>query len=197
MNEVLQEDSTKSRLLAGTLGVIRERGLAATTSREIAAASGVNLAGITYHFGSKDKLVAEALLSAVREWLQPAIDAFATDADPANRLLNAIERLRRAYASAQDDLQAYFEAVALAERSDDLREGINALVTELRGFLADEIRDMQDSGYLQAWVEPEPMANLIIAAGDGVALHSVLDPGAIDTDALLNQVARLLLAART
>jgi AcrR family transcriptional regulator len=53
------------------LACLRERGVAGTTSREIAAPGGVNLAAITYHFGSKDEFVARALLHAVRKWLSP------------------------------------------------------------------------------------------------------------------------------
>ncbi|MBF6241184.1 TetR family transcriptional regulator [Nocardia otitidiscaviarum] len=52
-------------LLNGAKQAILERGLAKVTARDIAAAAGVSLAAIGYHFGSKDQLVTEALLTAM------------------------------------------------------------------------------------------------------------------------------------
>ncbi|MEV5832501.1 TetR/AcrR family transcriptional regulator [Nocardia sp. NPDC052112] len=52
-------------LLAGARKAIIERGVAKTTARDIAAAAGVSLAAIGYHFGSKDRLITEALAEAL------------------------------------------------------------------------------------------------------------------------------------
>ena len=52
-------------LLAGARKVIIERGAAKATARDIAAAAGVSLAAIGYHFGSKERLITEALTGAV------------------------------------------------------------------------------------------------------------------------------------
>ncbi|QPZ38882.1 TetR/AcrR family transcriptional regulator [Paramicrobacterium chengjingii] len=52
-------------LLAGARRVIAEQGIAKTTARDIATAAGVSLAAIGYHFGSKDRLVTEALVEAL------------------------------------------------------------------------------------------------------------------------------------
>lgn len=48
-------------LLAGARKAVLERGLAKTTARDIAGAAGVSLAAIGYHFGSKDRLITEAI----------------------------------------------------------------------------------------------------------------------------------------
>ncbi len=52
-------------LLAGARQVILERGVAKATARDIAAAAGVSLAAIGYHFGSKDELVTAALMESL------------------------------------------------------------------------------------------------------------------------------------
>ena len=67
-------DQPRQRLIDATRRCIARQGLAATTSRDISAGAEANLAAITYHFGSKDELVAEALLEALRDWLKPALD---------------------------------------------------------------------------------------------------------------------------
>lgn len=54
-------NTTKENILNTTLELITTEGLENVTLRKIAASANVNLALINYHFGSKDKLVNEAL----------------------------------------------------------------------------------------------------------------------------------------
>src|ERR1700712_394065 len=51
---------TKAALLEATLRTLRDRGIAGTSARVIAAEAGVNQALIFYHFGSVDTLVDQA-----------------------------------------------------------------------------------------------------------------------------------------
>ncbi|HEX6596482.1 MAG TPA: TetR family transcriptional regulator, partial [Acidimicrobiales bacterium] len=77
---------TRQRLLDGAATCIRERGVASASSRAITVTAGVNLAAITYHFGSKDDLVAESLLTTIRTALEPALAVLGRDdLDPPSR----------------------------------------------------------------------------------------------------------------
>jgi len=66
-------------LLAGARKAIIERGVAKTTARDIAAAAGVSLAAIGYHFGSKDRLITEALAEALGTDIGDRMDALVHD----------------------------------------------------------------------------------------------------------------------
>lgn len=57
----MDADVTRQRILEAADGLFGELGFDATTTRDIAARSGVNKALIHYHFGTKDELL-EALL---------------------------------------------------------------------------------------------------------------------------------------
>jgi hypothetical protein len=105
--------------------------------------------------------------------------------------------LQEALEQAHEHFPAYLEALATASRNETVRAQIVGLLAELRDALAASIRELRDSGYIAAWVEPEPMASLIVAAGDGFVLHSTLDPEAYDPEPTLQQVIQLLLAATT
>jgi AcrR family transcriptional regulator len=189
--------ATEAKLLQGTLACLRSRGLAATTSRDIAAAAGVNVAAITYHFGSKDELVARALLQAVRAWLEPARQVLARGADdPAVIAVEAIELLRRSFDQARELLPAYFEALLQAPRHAALHQGVEELLGELRALLRNAMQQQQAAGLLPAWVEPDTMAALFVALADGVALHAALSPQSIDHGAIAAQLAQLLLAVQ-
>jgi AcrR family transcriptional regulator len=55
-------------LLAGAKRCLFEKGFARTTARDVATASGVSLAAIGYHFGTKEALLTAALQEAIAEW---------------------------------------------------------------------------------------------------------------------------------
>jgi AcrR family transcriptional regulator len=67
--------ATRQRLLAATARVLGRVGPARTTIRRIAAEAGVNVAAINYHFGSKERLVEEALGASAREAFPTALIA--------------------------------------------------------------------------------------------------------------------------
>jgi AcrR family transcriptional regulator len=196
MNESHQ--GTRDRLLDAALTMVGTAGVAGATSRQIAAAAGTNLQAITYHFGSKDELVAQALVGAVRAWVEPvraALDGLTED--PAGHLVRAVWELQATLADALPRVPAYLEALALVPRSEPFRQQIRGLLAQLRGELAAALGDLQRAGYLADWIEPEPMAALVLAAADGTAIHLALDPDGVDVDAALGQVVPLLLAAST
>jgi AcrR family transcriptional regulator len=199
MNERVQVDSpdTKARLVDGALAVLQKRGLAGATSREIAAASGVNLAGITYHFGSKDRLLAEALITAIRRWLAPALEVLEADTDPVTRMIGAVAALQASFDRARDLLPVYVEALAQTPRNASLRKAVAKLYAELRRFLATQIEELRSIGFLPDWVDPEQMAMLLIATADGLALHAAVEPDAVDHRAVAPQVIQMLLSARS
>jgi AcrR family transcriptional regulator len=193
---VPEASATETKLLDGALDCLRRLGLRGTTSRAIAAAAGVNLGAITYHFGSKDELVARALLSAVKSWMEPALETLRRDMDPAERLLAAVEHLRLSFEGAREMLPVYLEALVAAPRHDTLRTGVEVLLAEVRGFLAAQLDELKAAGYVPAWVDPDSMATLLVSTADGVALHTTLEPDAIDPTAVAAQAVQLLLAAR-
>src|SRR6478736_2182099 len=186
--------STRDRLLAATIESLRSKGMDGLTSREIAGAAQVNLQAITYHFGSKDSLVAAALTELVNQRLDPIVEALETDADPAERLFGALGTIRTTFAVGREDLKAYADAIAASSTNAELARSIGDIHDRLRGYLGGLIAEMQRDGYVQKWVEPDAMAALLIAIGDGLATQAHY--GEPDVDGVLDQVALLLLSAR-
>jgi AcrR family transcriptional regulator len=190
--------ATRDRLVEAATACLRDEGLAGTSSRSITAAAEVNLAAITYHFGSKDDLVAEALLRTIRRALEPPLAALRRDdLDAPSRVLLALASLREGLAGASAEAPAYVEALVQARHLPALHAGILELAGELRRFLSDQIADQRAAGDLPSWIQPDAMATLLIATVNGIVLQAVLDPDGTDVDALARQLAGLLLAART
>lgn len=185
---------TRQRLLAAARVCLGGDGLAGTTSRHIARAAGANLAAITYYFGSKDELVAAALLEGLREWLTPTIEVLAGDGDPAERTLAAIQTLTAAFEHRRGEAAAYLEALLQAPRIEPLQRGLLGLWADLRRLLADQMGEMQGDGTLPRWVEPEAMASLLIAVANGLVLQVTVDGGGPPMAAMAGQFGALLLA---
>src|SRR5207302_1932165 len=156
-----------TRLIEAALETVGTKGVAGASSRDIAAAEGVNLQAITYHFGSKEDLVAGALLRAVRAWVEPVLAILRRDEDPATRMFAAAEALQRSLEEARVMVPVYLEAIVHSRRNEPLREGLEALVGELRRFLRDQITELRAGGYLPSWVDPDAMAMLLVAVADG------------------------------
>ncbi len=186
--------ATRQRLLDAAVSSLRSSGSAGLTSREIARAAGVNLQAITYHFGSKDALVAQALTGLVQDRLAPIRASLEGGGDPAERLFAALRTIGGAFAVARADLTVYADAVAASSTNATLATALADIHAELVDYLAALIADLQREGYIQGWVVPRSMAALLVAVGDGVAMHSHY--GEPDVEGVLDQVALLLLAAR-
>ena len=186
--------ATRQRLLDAAVTSLRAHGAGGLTSREIARTAGVNLQAITYHFGSKDELVAQALTGLVQARVAPVRAALESDGDPAERLFAALHTIGGTFDVAREDLAAYAGAIAASASNPALAAALERLHAELVGYLATLIGEMQSDGYIQTWVRPRPMADLLVSIGDGVAMHAHY--GEPDVEGVLDQVALLLLAAR-
>jgi AcrR family transcriptional regulator len=189
-------NETARRLLSATRTCIGRKGLAATTSRDITGEAGANLQAITYHFGSKDALVAAALLDGFRGWLAPTVAVLRGDGDPAARTIAAVQALLATLEDHRDEAATYLHALAHAPVADPLRVGIVELWSELRALLADDIRAMQATGELGAWVDPDTMAAVLVAVANGFVVQATVEAGGPPVSSLAAQFASLLLAAR-
>src|SRR5919112_5559823 len=115
--------SNRERLVEGAIQCLQEKGYARTTARDIATASGANLASIGYHFGSKEGLLNEAIARIDAEWTASIIDAAlaVADAPPLEQMGRSWIAMLDSFERQRPLLVALVEAMAQAERSEDLR----------------------------------------------------------------------------
>lgn len=187
---------TRGRLLRAARQCIASKGLAGTTSRDITTSAGVNLAAITYHFGSKENLVAEAMMEGLRTWLAPTIKVLGGEGDPATRTTLAISTLTTTFEQQRRQAPGYLQALVEAPRIKSLHAAVIDLWKELRQLLAGQIADMQQRGELETWVDPETMAAVIIALANGLVLQVTVEPDGPALTDMAAQFGSLLLAAR-
>lgn len=76
-----EQEDARARLIDAAIKLFAEKGYEGTSVRDLATAAGVNVAAVSYHFGSKDELYHEALRACLapcgemRERMQKHLDA--------------------------------------------------------------------------------------------------------------------------
>jgi AcrR family transcriptional regulator len=186
---------TRERLIGATRAAIRELGLPAVTAREIVGRASANLAAIPYHFGTKDALVAEALVAEARELLAPVWAVLGSDRPAAERSAAAVGLLNDLFEASRAQVPVYLAALATSPHAADVQRGLGDLWEQLRTRLAADIAEQLAAGLIPAWVDPVPMAALILTVVNGVVVASVVDPTGPDHRAIGGQFLRLLLSA--
>jgi AcrR family transcriptional regulator len=116
----------RENLLAGAKRCLIKKGYGRTTARDIAAASGVSLAAIGYHFGSKDALLNQAIYELVAEWgeeVKRALSADgALDAEPLRRFESIMERAIKSFSGPGHGLwSAQLELLGPMGHNEELR----------------------------------------------------------------------------
>ncbi len=186
---------TRADLLSATRAAIRDVGLPAVTARGITGRASANLASIPYHFGSKDALVAEALVTEVQDLVAPVLELLGSGRPPAERATEMVSMLNDLFENSREAVPTYLAALAAAPHVPDVGRGLNTLWEELRARLADDIAGQISAGLLPHWVAPPAMAGLIMAVVQGVIVASAVDPAGPDHREMAGQFLLLLLAA--
>lgn len=168
----------REQLLTAARRLLEERGYAHITARDLVAASDTNLASIGYHFGSKAALLNAAIEASFEDWAAQLAAYVMSDpaATPLERAsatwVTALELLPQRHSM----LQAYVEALAQALRVPDLRAQLADHYQRARTMVAALVAASLDDGSDADDPRCRAVATLVIAACDGLALQSLLDP---------------------
>src|SRR5580658_9738204 len=112
-------------LLTGAKRCLIEKGYAATTARDIASASGVSLAAIGYHFGSKDALMNQAIYELIGEWGDEVQRALTEEGTPSDDLVqrfeSIMERTIASFGAGPGLWAAQLELLSLLSHNEELR----------------------------------------------------------------------------
>jgi AcrR family transcriptional regulator len=157
---------TRERLLRAAAEVFAERGYDGTRVADIAAAAGVSNGALYSHFGSKARLLVDALRQHGRRLLA---ELFAADPDRSvTDLLLAVGRsLPR-----RRDARGYLivEALVAARRHQDVARLMQDYVSERADWIAGLVHLAQIDGELDPAVSPGALAHFCLLLAMGSAL---------------------------
>jgi AcrR family transcriptional regulator len=131
-------------LLEGARKAILKRGIAKVTARDIAAQAGVSLAAIGYHFGSKDKLVNQAIMEAtgtrVGDGLEAAIVESGHDHTLAESLAGTWQAMLTIAVEAHEELLLSLENGVQIAHNPEAQEFMSSATATAFADLARSVR---------------------------------------------------------
>ncbi|MEH0418263.1 TetR/AcrR family transcriptional regulator [Streptomyces sp. B21-083] len=184
-------------LLEGAKRCLLDKGFVRTTARDIVKESGTNLASIGYHYGSKDKLLAEAYVSLV--------EGLSDDFTPAAGTAGATEpgsldRFQEVWSNIIDTMQQpdslwrlSMEIVAMGDQLPTVREHLAQAQREAgRGiiplFLGGREEDVPED-------DVDTVGQFYNALMTGLICQHVFDPTTAPTAQQLTEGFRRVIAA--
>ncbi len=170
------EGDKAQRIIAAMRASVGKRGAAGSTFDHVAREAGVSRGLLHYYFGSKERLLVEV----VRH-----------DCEVRNR--NMDERLERA-GSADEILDALvvglnefiedepggpaviYEMLSASRHSEEIRAELAELYRQWRERLAGWLTVKERDGVIRLQAEPEAVASILFALGDGFGIQVLSDP---------------------
>jgi AcrR family transcriptional regulator len=187
--------SNRDDLMAAAKQCLREKGFTRTTARDLAAASGVSLAAIGYHFGSKEALLSQAMIEATAEWVHELEATLAREIDPAAPLAARFEitwtRILEVATANRQLWAANFEVSPYIDAMPEVREVMAAAQEMARQGLAE---------LFQGAIRPaDPAADRAVGAFHyalmtGVLAQWLIDPERAPTAKDLTQALKIIAA---
>ena len=155
---------------------VAARGAAASTFDQVAREAGVSRGLLHYYFGSKERLLVEVVrhdcdvrMAALEESLSGARSVDAIIEVLVEALEGMVERDPGAYA-------LIFELFTASRHNDELRDAMAELYRGVRDQIAAALSAKRDDRVVELGAEPEAVASVLLALGDGMALQLLSDP---------------------
>ena len=175
-------------LLDAARMVIAERGLHATTVRDVAAAGEVAVGTVTYHFSGIAELLAEVLESEMAAYSAPLMTAAERSGSGREGLLLLLDGLLADGERAAEHWKLWLDFWALAAHREEYARWQHRVYVDLHGLVARLLaRELTDASVPA--IDPEQAAVEVVALLDGLVVQCYL-PGARLTPARGRELLR-------
>jgi AcrR family transcriptional regulator len=191
------EGDKAQRIIAAMRASVGTRGAAASTFDHVAREAGVSRGLLHYYFGSKEQLLVEVVRHDCEVRIQ-SMDERIARAGSVDEIVAALVAGLEEFIEDEPGTQAViYEMLSASRRSEDIRSELAELYRRWRAHLAESLRAKEREGVVRLQGDPESVASMLFALGDGFGLQVISDPD-WDRDAALGlgmQIARRLLGA--
>ncbi|MHC4219494.1 MAG: TetR/AcrR family transcriptional regulator [Planctomycetota bacterium] len=175
----MQAPQRRRQLLDAALPCFARKGYRGTTTAELASAAGITPPILYRHFESKRDLFAvllnEAAARLVESW-RKRLDGVG---DPRRRRRALADAVSAAWGTA--DQRLILRAMSEAEGDAVIAGGVQRSLQRIRGFVAGELKTLQDARVVRTDTPPRQLARRLISAAVGDAITTA--PGAPRTRA--------------
>jgi TetR/AcrR family transcriptional regulator, regulator of biofilm formation and stress response len=167
----------RDRIIDACLDVVAEAGVAGTSHRKVAAAAGVPLGSMTYHFAGIDELLHDAFSRFARSVSDRFEERMTGAGDPASARRAVVDLITLDTFATRRDLVLTQELYTLAARDPRYRVITNAWMARSRAAL-------------ERHFDPTT-ARLLDALVEGLTLHRALDTEPHDPGVVRDAISRI------
>jgi AcrR family transcriptional regulator len=173
---VVVEGEKARRIVEAMRRSVARRGTAGSTFDHVAREAGVSRGLLHYYFGTKERLLIEAVRRDCElrmELLEQQL-AGARTADDFIGLM--AQNLQETVREDPDFVTLMFELFTLARRNEEIAVEYAELMRRTRGQVADMLAIAQREGVIRLHAEPDTVAEILFALADGFALRMLTEP---------------------
>jgi len=191
------EGEKAQRIIEAMRASVGTRGAAGSTFDHVAREAGVSRGLLHYYFGSKERLLVEVVRHDCEVRIQ-GMDERIAQAGDVDGIVAALVLGLEEFIEGEPGSQAViYELLSASRHSDEIRAELAELYRRWRAHLAESLRTKEREGVVHLQGDPETVASMLFALGDGFGIQVLSDP---DWDreaafALGVQIARRLLGA--
>jgi AcrR family transcriptional regulator len=170
------EGDKARRIIEAMRTSVATRGAAGSTFDHVAREAGVSRGLLHYYFGSKERLLVEVVRHDCEERIA-AMDARIEQARDVEEIVAALVRGLEDFIEGEPGSPAViYELLSASRHSDDIRAELAELYRRWRADLAAALRDKQREGVVKLEADPESVASMLFALGDGFGIQVLSDP---------------------
>lgn len=170
------EGEKARRIVAAMRTCVGRHGAAGSTFDVIAREAGVSRGLLHYYFGSKERLMVE-VVRADCDARVTALEEQLADARTVDEIVAVLVQTLEAFVADEPGVQAVvYEMLSASRRSEEIRAELGELYRRWRTSLADALREKEREGVVDLDAEPEAVASMLFALGDGMGVQLISDP---------------------
>jgi AcrR family transcriptional regulator len=185
------------RIIEAMRTSVGTRGAAGSTFDHVAREAGVSRGLLHYYFGSKEKLLVEVVRHDCETRIE-AMDERISHAASVDEIIAALVLGLEEFIEGEPSSPAViYELLSASRHSDEIRSELAELYRRWRADLADALRTKERDGVVRLEADPEAVAAMLFALGDGFGIQVLSDPD-WDREAAFElgvRIARRLLGA--
>jgi AcrR family transcriptional regulator len=171
------EGEKAKRIIEAMRSSVGRRGAAGSTFDHVAREAGVSRGLLHYYFGSKEQL----LVAVCRHDCEARIEMMEerlAEAGSIDAVIAALTQGFEKFVGDESDSQAViYELLSASRHSEEIRAELAELYHRWRAHLADALREKEREGVVALEADPEAVAAMLFALGDGLGIQIVSDPG--------------------
>jgi AcrR family transcriptional regulator len=164
------------RIVEAMRASVATRGFSASTFDQVARAAGVSRGLLHYYFGTKERLLVEAVRLEC-ELRHERLDQAMVHASTADEVLSAlVQTFWEIIGEGPSQEVMFFEVLTLAQRNQEIATQLADLGKRMRMYVAEALRERAQAGVLRFTADADTAAGFLLVLADGLTIRLMSEP---------------------